>query len=89
MISELFDGKRSPKRAEVIQKWVQQAKFRDLETTSVAKSEPKPPKSGQEAAKEPPGGRQEGQVGGQEGPRGAPGGLPRHARELSETILVL
>ena len=52
-IAQLFDGKRSPKRAEVIKKWTQQAIFRVLGAASVAKSEPKPPKSGQEVAKEP------------------------------------
>ena len=56
---------------------VWQTKFREFARRSVAKSEPRAPKSGPQAAKERPRARQGGQVGGQEGPRGASGGFPR------------
>ena len=66
---------------------VWQTKFREFARRSVAKSEPRAPKSGPEAPKEGPRACQGGQVGGQEGPREAPGGFPRRPGETSETIL--
>ena len=63
---------------------VWQTKFREFARRSVAKSEPRAPKSGPQAAKERPRARQAGQVGGQEGPRGASGGFPRRPGETSE-----
>ena len=84
-----FAGFPSPDGAEIQENPIRQAKFRELATRSVAKSEPRAPKSGPEAPKESPRTRQGGQVGGQEGPRGAPGGVPRRPGETSETISAL
>ena len=66
-----------PNGEQIEQNLVQQTKFREFARRSVAKSEPRAPKSGPQAAKERPRARQGGQVGGQEGPRGASGGFPR------------
>ena len=58
-----------PNGAQIEENRVRQTKFREFARRSVAKSEPRAPKSGPEAPKEGPRARQGGQVGGQEGPR--------------------